>query len=300
MNKAKPIIHWVLALALAVVFGSSGIWKLYAPAQAGIRQVEAGVPSAYALPWAVVLGAFELFAAVLLVVPAWRRGGALLAGALALSFMIYMGARYSELKGMECGCMPGRHRALDGWFFVEDGAMLAAAMAVAWLAGSAAAFRRAFWKPALALLLIVCVGAASATLERTMLAGNASLSLRVMDRSGKVAEMPLSPRSETLLYFMSPSCLDCQRASLVIGKLRLAAPLVVVPDSRAESIYEYLNQAGIKNAVISLDYATMAPRLQLKQVPALYVFLGAAPQALILNFDPAALEKELRSRRLLN
>lgn len=299
MSKARTIIHWVLALALVVIFGSSGVWKLYAPAQAGIRQVEAGVPSAYALPWVVVLGSLEVFAAVLLLVPAWRRVGGLLTAALTLSFMVYMGARYQQLKGMECGCMPGRHRALDAMFFVEDGAMLAAALAVIWLAGSAVAFRRRFWKPAMAFLVILCIGAASATLE-PMLAGSTSLSLRVLDRSGKVAVMPLSSRSDTLLYFMNPSCLDCQRASLVMGKLRLAAPLVVLPDARPETIYEYLNQAGIKNAVVSLDYAQLAPRLQLKQVPALYVFEGGAPKALILNFEPAALEKELRSRHLLN
>lgn len=296
----RTILIWVLALALAAIFGVAGGWKLYAPAQAGIRMVEVGTPSAYGLPLAVVLGSLELFAALLLLLPSHRRIGAGLAAGMLVVFMAYMGARYSQLKGTECGCLPGRHRALGVGFFIEDGLMLAAAIAVVLLARPAAARARSFLRPALALLVILAMGGASATLERPLLARDSALSLRLMDRAGRVAEMSLSPRSYTLLYFYNPSCLDCMRASQTMARLRLAAPLIVLPDSKPEFGYDYLRQMGIKNALVALDYQPLAERFQVKQVPALYLLQGARAQTVILNFEPAQLEKTLRDRGLLN
>ncbi len=300
LRKVRTIASWALALALAAIFGAAGVWKLYAPAQAGIRLVEVGVPSAYGLALAVVLGSLELFAALLLLMPSERRIGAVLTAVLLATFVIYMGARYSQLKGTECGCLPGRHRALDIGFFIEDGLMLAAAIGVLLLARPRRAEPHALLRPALALLVIVALGAASATLERPLLARDKALSLRLMDPAGRVAEMPLSPRSYTLLYFYNPSCLDCKQASEKLARLRLAAPLIVLPDSRPESAYEYLSQVGIKNALVALDHQTLAARFGLKQVPALYILRGATPQNVILNFETAQLEKVLRDRGLLN
>ncbi len=297
---ARTVITWVLALALVAIFAVAGGWKLYAPAQAGIRLVELGVPSAYGLPLAVLLGSLEVFAALLMLLPPYRRIGAALAGSLLAVFLIYMGASYGQLKGTECGCLPGRHRALGAGFFIEDGLMLAAAVGVALLARPAAERARSLVRPALALLVILALGAASATMERPVLARDSALSLRVADRSGRTAEMSLSPRSYTLLYFYNPSCLDCMRASQTIARLRLAAPLIVLPDSKPEFGYDYLRQMGIKNALVSPDYQPLADRFGVKQVPALYLFQGARPQTVILNFDPARLEKSLRDLAVLH
>lgn len=299
-QRIRAVIVWVLSLALAAIFATSGVWKLYTPAQAGIRQVEVGVPSAYGLPLAVVLGSFELFAALLLLSPSYRRAGAVLTGGMLVIFMAYMGSRYGQLKGIECGCLPGRHRALGIGFFIEDGLMLAAAVAVFLLARPVAARARSILRPALALLTILALGAGSASLERPLLARDAALSLRVMDRAGRVAEMPLSPRSTTLLYFYSPSCLDCQRASQQIARLRLAAPLIVLPDSRHETAYEYLAQAGIKNALVALDYPALSERFGLKQVPALYILQGGRPKTVILSFEEPQFQHTLRDYRLLD
>lgn len=299
-SRFRTIVSWLLALALAGIFVVSGAWKLYAPAQAGIRQVETGVPSAYGLPFAVLLGSLEVFAALLLLVPAWRRAGAALTGAMLVTFMAYMGARYSQLKGVECGCMPGHQRALGAGFFIEDGLMLAAAVLVFVLARAAVRRRVSLLKPAVAFLVILAIGIGSATLERRVFAGNSAMMLKVMDRSGQVAGMSVSPRSRTLLYFLSQSCMDCQHASEQIAHLRLAAPLIVLPDSRPETAYDYLKKAGIKNAVVSLDYPTLALQLHIKQVPALYVFQGGKPEAVILDFDQPALDKALRAQQLLD
>ena len=299
-NKLRRILIWLPALALAAIFGAAGAWKLYAPAAAGIRLVEVAVPSAYGLPLAVLLGSLEMFAALMLLLPPYRRVGAAVAGTLLAVFMVYMASRYGQLKGTECGCLPGRHRALGIGFFIEDGLMLAAAIALVVLAPPALARTRSLVRPALALLVIVALGAGSAALERPLLARDTALSLRLMDRAGRVAEMALSPRSSTLLYFYNPSCLDCKKASAEIARLRLAVPLIVLPDSQPELAYEYLSRAGIRNALVALDYQPLAARFKLKQVPALYILQGGTPQNVILDFEPSLVEKTLRDRGLLN
>jgi uncharacterized membrane protein YphA (DoxX/SURF4 family)/thiol-disulfide isomerase/thioredoxin len=302
-QQVRAVAAWVLAIALAGLWFVSGVWKLYSPSQESIRLVLTGVPAIYALPFAIVLGSLEMFAGLLLLAPNWRRLGALLSGGMFAAFMIYMGVNYSKLKGVDCGCMPGEHRALDTLFFVEDGLMLAAAVVAFFLARPAAQFlRRSLARPLVALALILAVGAGSAALEITR---DTSMSLRVRDRSGQVGEMSLSPRSYTLLYFYSPTCTDCEKASPRLGKLHLSVPLIVVPApllgfvDTTVTAYDYLKQAGIKNATVSLDYTPLADKFGLKKVPVLYVMKGGRPVDVILDFEPAALEKALRAYGLV-
>ncbi len=300
VKNARAAALWVLALPLAAIFAVAGVWKLYAPAQAGIRLVEVGVPSAWGLPLAVLLGSLELFAALLLLLPPYRHAGAAIISVMLAAFIAYMGSRYGQLKGIECGCLPGRHRELGLAFFIEDGLMLAAAIGIVVMARAAAAPARSLLRPALALLAILALGAGSATLERPLLARDSALSLRVMDRAGRVAETSLSPRSSTLLYFYDAACLDCKKASAEMARLRLAAPLIVLPQSKPEQGYDYLRQAGIRNALVSPDHQALADRFQLKQVPALYILRGSTAQGVVLDFEPARFEKTLRDRGLLH
>lgn len=89
-------------------------------------------------------------------------------------------------------------------------------------------------------------------------------------------------------------------ASPRIGKLQLKVPLVVVPSQRVEAAYDYLKQAGIKNAVVSLDYNALSERFRLRQVPAIYVIQGARPLTVILDFEPDPLARALRSYGLIS
>lgn len=120
-------------------------------------------------------------------------------------------------------------------------------------------------------------------------------SLHVLDQNGGVNVTTVSPRSKTLLYFYNPACLDCLAASPVVGEMKLTAPLVVVPTDHTETAYDYLKKAGIKNAVVSLDYNVLSEKFKIMRVPALYVFKGGQLQGVIFDFHPAALEAALRS-----
>lgn len=295
----RNILVWILALVLAAIFAVAGGWKLWAPAAAGIRLVQLGIPSNLGLPLAVVLGTAELFAAVLLVIPAYRRWGAALIGVMLVVFMAYMGARYTQLKGVECGCLPGRGRALGAGFFIQDGLMLAAAAAVFLLKPLKEAPRRSLVPAALALALIVALGVGSASLERPLFAKESGLTVRVMDRAGRVADTSISSRSQTLLYFYDATCSDCKKASAELARVRLAAPLIALPIEKPQEGYAYLDAAGIKNALISPDHAQLSERFQAKQVPAVYIVQGAAPQNAIFDFERSRFEKVLRDGGLL-
>ncbi len=297
----RNVVTWVLSLALAGIFIVAGVWKLSAPALAGIRLVEVGVPSAWGLPLAVLLGSFEVFSGVLLLWPRYRRWGALLVAVMLGIFMAYMGARYTTLKGTACGCLPGRSKGLGVGFFIEDGLMLAAAVAVFVLARPAAERARAWLlKPAIALALILAAAIGWAAVERTVLAGGSSLTINVMDRSRRTAPMQLAPRSATLIYFFNAQCLDCKHASAEIARLRFSVPLIAVPDAQPETGYEYLDNAGIKNVLVSTDYFNLSSRLHLNRVPALYVVRGGAPQTVIVDFERQRFENTLREFGLLH
>src|SRR5262249_29378118 len=99
-------------------------------------------PSQFGMPFTILLAIGELTAAVLVLVPRFRRWGAILASFLLLSFMVYMGARYELIKGADCSCFPILKRAVGPGFFWGDGAMLALAiMAGLWAKPVQAAIR---------------------------------------------------------------------------------------------------------------------------------------------------------------
>ena len=95
------------------------------------------VSGALALPGALALGIGEMVGAVLILVPRFRRWGALLLGLLLVVFMVYIGANYGTLVGKDCTCFPLVKRAINPAFFFEDGAMLLmAALAGIWARSS--------------------------------------------------------------------------------------------------------------------------------------------------------------------
>lgn len=152
-------VIWILALGLGGYFILTGALKLYAPSQESIQVVTAHVKAAYALPFVVFLGSLEVFAGILLLFPGWRRAGAVLTGALLVAFIVYMGMHYSELKGSNCGCLPGVHEALGPGFFVRDGAMLLAAGIVLAFGGYAGSRRRSLLPPLIILAVILGLAA---------------------------------------------------------------------------------------------------------------------------------------------
>src|SRR5688500_18158336 len=124
----KTVVNVSSAVLLSVLFLIAGIWKITEPYDAATRMVQAKIPGQLALPTAIGFGIAETFAAVLLLVPRFRRWGAWLTGLMLVAFMVYIGYHYQALRGEECSCFPWVKRAIGPGFFVADGIMLALAV----------------------------------------------------------------------------------------------------------------------------------------------------------------------------
>ena len=120
----KAISGRVCAYILSLLFFVSGVWKLTDLDATADRMVESLVPSALSLPAAVAVTVFELFAAILLLVPKYRRWGAWIAGGMLAVFMLYIGVQYNRLLGQDCSCFPWIRRVVGPAFFAGDAAML--------------------------------------------------------------------------------------------------------------------------------------------------------------------------------
>ena len=158
----KSTVEWTAALALAALWLVAGLWKLTDITGTQVRLTQALVPQPLSLPATLLLGTIETFAAILLLAPFWRRWGALLSGFLLSAFMVYIGYHYRALTGEECSCFPWLKRAVGPMFFVQDGALLALAVAAGWWAAPSRGLRRA----ALSLAGVVIAAGALLTVDR--------------------------------------------------------------------------------------------------------------------------------------
>ena len=117
----KSAINVAAAFLLALLFLSSGIWKITDVPAWAVRLVQAKVPEWLSLAGALVVGIAETVAGVLLLVPRLRRWGAMLSGLLLLVFLVYFAAHYNDLRGQDCSCFPWLKRVVGPGFFIEIG-----------------------------------------------------------------------------------------------------------------------------------------------------------------------------------
>ncbi len=100
----KNIASHVTAAIVALLFLSSGIWKISDPFGWARMVEEFLVPAKFSLPLTLLLGVGETLAGALILIPRFRRWGAALATLLLAAFMIYVGIHYSQLVGKDCSC----------------------------------------------------------------------------------------------------------------------------------------------------------------------------------------------------
>src|SRR5690242_3978604 len=117
----KTALNWVAAVLTALLFLSSGIWKIMDLPRWSVMLHQFKVPENLTLPSAFLLGVTETLAGTLVLVPRFRRWGAWISALLLVVFMIYVGIFYNDLVGKDCSCFPIVKRAVNPMFFVEDG-----------------------------------------------------------------------------------------------------------------------------------------------------------------------------------
>jgi uncharacterized membrane protein YphA (DoxX/SURF4 family) len=234
----KKIIGGICAVLLAILFFTSGAWKLTDPFRWKEALVEFRLPSDLALPGTLATGIGETLGAILILVPRFRRWGAWLIGLLLVIFMIYIGANYTALVGKDCSCFPIVKRAVGPAFFFEDGAMLVmAALAGIWARNSASL------RGALVILGAVVVFA------------GASFGVNLARESGVKAPdsitvdgKPFSLQDgKVFLFFYDPTCPHCEAAARKMAKLNWKdTSIVAVPTDTPQFAASFLHDTHLK------------------------------------------------------
>ena len=241
----KTGLSWLAAILLAALFLASGLWKITDVEGWAQRITELRVPESLSLAAALTFGIAETVGAVLILVPRFRRWGAILIGLLLVAFMGYFAVNYGVLRGAECSCFPWVKRVVGPEFFLGDGLMLAlAACAGAWSKPTGSVRSAVVILGAVAVFALVSYGVAAVRqtgtkAPATITANGHAYSLE----HGKI-----------FLFFFDPMCMHC----FEISKRMSAFPwgqtaVVAVPVEQAQFAQQFLAQTGL-HAVVSTDF----------------------------------------------
>jgi len=137
MPSWKTLLNHAAALVVAFLFIAAGVYKAIDPYKFANLAHNLLVWKDWTLPLALGLAVAETTAGVLILIPRFRRWGAILAGFLLIAFMGYIGWNYKALIGRDCSCFPelrlpmgiviDMRRSVGPGFFYGDLAFLAAA-----------------------------------------------------------------------------------------------------------------------------------------------------------------------------
>ena len=202
-------MNWAAAVLLALLFLSSGIWKITDVTGWAVRLTQAKVPEWLSIPGTIAIGVTETVAGVFLLAPRLRRWGALLSGALLAVFMVYFAIFYNDLRGADCSCFPWLKRVVGPGFFIGDGAMLVgAAIAGVW-ARRSEGLRRGVdpgHSHSLRGGLVRCGGRAASR-------GGGAGAITVDGRPYEIG------KGKVLVYFFNPLCTHCIEVAKRMSKL---------------------------------------------------------------------------------
>ena len=124
----KAALSHAAGALLALLFLTSGIWKLTDPFRWTTMVEQLLVPYWLSMPLTLAVGVAETFAGVLILVPRFRRWGSWLVVLLLVGFMVYFAVNYAALTGKDCSCFPWVKRTVGPGFFIGDAVMLLLAL----------------------------------------------------------------------------------------------------------------------------------------------------------------------------
>jgi len=284
----KTALSWIAAASLCLIFIVSGVWKISDPQGWAVRVAQTKVPAALSLPAAILVGIAETVGAVLILVPRFRRWGALLVGFLLVVFMAYFAVNYNTLHGEDCSCIPWLKRVVGPQFFIGDGIMLLAA-GVAWLwAKPSTCLRSALLVlGAVTVFALVSFGVAEARQTGT----RAPDSIVVDGRPYSLAS------GKVYLFYFDPECMHCFDAAKRMSHMNWGnTRVVVVPVQNPQFAPQFLQDTGLR-APVSTDVAKLRAIFPFVDAPAAVTLEnGHQKAALLTQFDevePAATLKKL-------
>ena len=254
----KSWTGWIAAVLLALLFLVAGVWKITDPLAAAVRMAQAKVPHSLSLAAALGLGVSETVAAVLLLVPRFRRWGAWLTGVLLVAFLVYIGYYYNDLRGEECNCFPWVKRAVGPAFFIGDVLMLALAFIAGWCARPSRGLRGAL----LTLAAVVVFAFASYGIQAARQSGIRAPEFAAVDGRS----FPLR-QGRVFVFFFDPECSHCDQAARRLAALdwretKIVAVATVLP----QFAREFLDSTGLK-AGLCLEPEPLRKQFSFVDVP---------------------------------
>ncbi|MFN0102331.1 MAG: MauE/DoxX family redox-associated membrane protein [Bryobacteraceae bacterium] len=281
----KNAVAWICAVLIGVFFLGAGLWKLTDHLGTATRMTQALVPPVLSVAAALFFGITETFGGILLMIPRYRRWGALLCSGLLAAFMVYIGWNYTALQGMDCSCFPWLKRAVGPAFFWSDGAMLAMAALAGWWAHRSEGFKGA------GLILgsiLVLAGVAYGITESRQSGTKAPDSITVEGQPYSLQQ------GKVLLYFYDPECSHCNEAARRMSKHTWKDAKVIGLPTRVPQFAQYfMDSTGLKGKN-SPDHVSLKALFPFGDPPYGVALEHGRMKAGLQRFDDAEPEATLR------
>jgi uncharacterized membrane protein YphA (DoxX/SURF4 family) len=286
----QSALSWIAAILISAVFLVAGLWKATDPIGAGVRLAQARVPEFLSVPAAVGFGIAETFAAVLLLIPRFRRWGAILTSLMLVAFMAFIGIHYKELQGAECSCFPWVKRAVGPGFFIGDGIMLLLAILAGWWARQSEGLRpAAVILGAVAVFAVVSYGVSASRHTGTKAPNTitAEDGTKIVLSEGKV-----------FIYFFNPQCMHCLEAGRKLAAMNWGdTRFVGVATENPQFGGWFLGKAGLTGkGPLAKDLDVLRKLFPFDLPPAAVALENGYQKAMLLQFDdpePAATLKKI-------
>lgn len=288
--EAKPRWHnwvgWTAAVLMAILWLVAGIWKLTDLSGFQVKLTQLLVPVSLSLPATLALAVSEVFAGVLLLVPAWRRWGGYFSAALLLVFMAYVGINYATLQGEDCSCFPWLERAVGPAFFWSDAGMVALALVAAWFSPRPARLKGA----AYALASVAALGFVMLGVDQLRPAAAAEVPEKIAVDGG---EFSLHD-GRVFVYFFNPTCLHCLDAGIAMSELEWDAQFVGVPTQDYDFGPGFVEDTGLKNVTLSPDLEPLKEVFPFEDVPYAAAIENGQVRERLMFFEEPELSEKLR------
>lgn len=281
----KTALNWLSAILLAVLFLSSGLWKVTDAQGAAVRMAQARIPESLSLVAAVLFGIVETSAGVLVLIPRFRRWGAALTALLLVAFLLFFAVNYNALRGAECSCFPWVKRVVGPGFFVGDGVMLLLAVFAGAWSKPPQGLRSAFViAGAVAVFAVVSYGVAAVRQTGTP-----------APETVAVDSKPYSlQHGRIFLFFFDPACMHCFDAAKRMSQYHWDGTRVVgIPISQPQWAAQFMKDTGF-HMDISTDLEKLKKVFPYTAVPAGVALESGREKAALVKFENEEPEVSLR------
>jgi uncharacterized membrane protein YphA (DoxX/SURF4 family) len=242
----KNILSHVAGFLIALIFISSGVWKISDPLVWSRFMEEFLLPAWIALPFTLGLAITETLGGVLILVPRFRRWGAIITSVLLICFMGYIGLHYPQLVGKDCSCFPIVKRTVGPMLFVGDGAMLLAAILAGWFARPATGVRVA------AMILGAIVVFAGVSVGSALAHQSGAKAPDTITVDGKPFSLQ---HGRFFIFFFDPECPHCNDAAKHLGTYKWKSGTTIIGVPTREPQFDKVFMSDNKlSGLTSLDY----------------------------------------------